>query len=111
MSRKKTKNDLITEDVLLTAYNSAIERGYSLKSLLNTVSNLVKDVPTAINLLESIAKMEAVSVNNDMMIVSIANTLVKQGKINIKQPEEELLLTDEDRLQLISLYKDGSVAE
>lgn len=107
--KNKLGDEISLEDLYREIYINSVEKRTQIKSTFDTVSNLIKDLPSAVNLLPEVTKLQQVAVNNDDQLIKLAAIIAKTvAKLPASTSSNDgYELTDEERQQLFAAAKES----
>jgi hypothetical protein len=96
------------ESLLKEIYVNSTERKEKINKLLETLSNLVTDIPSAVNLMPDVTKLQQVAVQNDDALIKLAMVVVKSSSKKVDKDDDMFALSDVEYKQLMSKAKQAA---
>lgn len=93
------------EDLLKEIYMNSADRREKINSTFKTVSDFIKDLPSAVNLLPEVTKLQQVGVSNDDALIKLALVISKQMSKKSDDDTGDFVLTAAERKQLDDLAR------
>lgn len=109
---KKDGRDVTFEDLLRTIYDNHEEKKSNILATVKQLSPLIRTLNDAVIIMPSLSNLQEISIKNDDQLIKMAAIVQRmQNKKKNKDSDEDFLLSDIEKNEILRLAKNSIPSE